>query len=213
MSARPTNLFIWLPCQNSSNPSWGTIAYGLTFNQAYTFDVVCPMLYSVDYEEDSKWVTWNIDYLKNLGYKTIMPSLQAYRDANTETLAADINATISAGCPGYLLFRTGTYDIASPVYNGSNTIELTYVRGTESTCGNITITVNGATPTAVSMGGKLASTSYTLDGQKITFNADALEKMADYGTVVIQTKGGGSPAVNVTSDERIVYNAPMKEGD
>lgn len=197
----------------SSNPSWGTIAYGLTFNQAYTFDVVCPMLYSVDYEEDSKWVTWNIDYLKNLGYKTIMPSLQAYRDANTETLAADINATISAGCPGYLLFRTGTYDIASPVYNGSNTIELTYVRGTESTCGNITITVNGATPTAVSMGGKLASTSYTLDGQKITFNADALEKMADYGTVVIQTKGGGSPAVNVTSDERIVYNAPMKEGD
>ena len=46
---------------------------------------------------------------------------------------------------------------------------------------------------------------------KITFNADALETMADYGTITIQTKGNKKPTVNVTSDERIVYNAPMKE--
>ena len=61
------------------------------------------------------------------------------------------------------------------------------------------------------MGGKLAGTSYTIDDQKITFNADALETMADYGTITIQTKGNKKkPTVNVTSDERIVYNAPMK---
>ena len=168
------------------------------------------MLYSVDYEADATWVTQNINYLKILGYKTIIPSLQAYRDASTETLAADVQATINAGCPGYLLFRTGTYDIASPVRTSSNTIELTYVRGTDYTSGNITITVNGPTPTTVTMGGKLAGTEYTLNGQKITFSADALKQLGDYGTINIQTNGNGSPTVNVTSDERIVFNVPME---
>ena len=90
------------------------------------------MLYSVDYEYDVTWVTQNINYLKNLGYQKIVPSLQAFRDADTETLAADVQATLNAGCPGYLLFRTGTYDIACPVKTCNGTIELTYVRGTES---------------------------------------------------------------------------------
>lgn len=205
---KPTYVASMSEC--TTDPNIATVAYGLTFNQAYTFDVVCPMLYSVDYEADATWIRKNISYLKNLGYKTIIPSLQAYREATTETLAADVQATIDAGCQGYLLFRTGTYDIASPKMTDSNTIELTYVRGTESTCGNVTITVNGPTPAAVTMGGKLAGTSYTIDDQKITFNADALETMADYGTITIQTKGNKKPTVNVTSDERIVYNAPMK---
>ncbi len=203
---KPTYLASMSEC--TTNPDIATVAYGLTFNQAYTFDVVCPMLYSVDYEADEIWVTQNINYLKDLGYKTIIPSLQAYRAANTETLAADIQATIDAGCPGYLLFRTGTYDIASPVKTGSNTIELTYVRGTDYTCGNITVTISGSTPTAVTMGGKLAGTEYTLSGREISFSADALEQMGDYGTVTIQVSG--NPSVNVTSDERIVYNVPMK---
>ena len=205
---KPTYLASMSEC--TTDPNIATVAYGLTFNQAYTFDVVCPMLYSVDYEADATWVSKNINYLKDLGYSTIIPSLQAYRDATTETLAADVQTTIDAGCQGYLLFRTGTYDIASPKMIDSNKIELTYVRGTEYTCGNVTITVNGPTPAAVTMGGKLAGTSYTIDGHKITFNADALETMADYGTITIQTKGYKKPTVNVTSDERIVYNAQMK---
>ena len=205
---KPTYLASMSEC--TTNPDIATVAYGLTFNQAYTFDVVCPMLYSVDYEADATWVTQNINYLKILGYKTIIPSLQAYRDASTETLAADVQATINAGCPGYLLFRTGTYDIASPVRTSSNTIELTYVRGTDYTSGNITITVNGPTPTTVTMGGKLAGTEYTLSGQKITFNADALEKLGDYGTITIETNGNSRPTVNVNSDERIVFNAPIE---
>ena len=31
------------------SPAWATLSYGMTYNQAYTFDVVCPMLYSADY--------------------------------------------------------------------------------------------------------------------------------------------------------------------
>jgi hypothetical protein len=208
-TSKPTYLASMSECTTA--PNIATVAYGLTFNQAYTFDVVCPMLYSVDYEEDATWVTQNINYLKDLGYKTVIPSLQAYRDGSTETLAADVQATINAGCQGYLLFRTGTYDIASSVRTSNNTIELTYVRGTDYTCGNITITISGATPTNVTMGGMLADTPYTLNGQKITFNADALEKMADYGTVTIQTSDNSDLTISVTSDERIVYNAPMEK--
>ena len=205
---KPTYVASMSECTTA--PHIATVAYGMTFNQAYTFDVVCPMLYSQDYEADARWVAQNINYLNNLGYKTIIPSLQAYRDGNTETLAADIDATIRTGCPGYLLFRTGTYDIASPKQIDKNTIELTYIRGTESECGNITITINGVTPTAVTMGGKLADTDFTIDNKKITFNGEALEKLSDYGTITIQTKGNSVASLNVVSDARIVYNAPMQ---
>ena len=128
------------------SPAWATLSYGMTYNQAYTFDVVCPMLYSADYSENSQWVASNISYLKDLGYKTVIPSLQANRSGSTETLAADIKATLDAGCHGYLLFRTGTYDVAHCTAVG-NAIELTYVRGTDYTCGNLTVTVSGVTPT------------------------------------------------------------------
>lgn len=195
----------------TTDPHIATVAYGLTFNRAYTFDVVCPMLYSADYSADSKWVTQNISYLKTLGYKTIIPSLQAYGDATTTTLTADIRATMDEGCQGYLLFNTGSYDIASPVATDGGTIELTYVRGTESPSGNIAIAISGVTPTAVTMSGLLAGTSYEIDGQKIMFKADALKRMADYGIVTIKTSGSGKISVNVTSDKQIVYNAPMKD--
>ncbi len=59
------------------SPAWATLSYGMTYNQAYTFDVVCPMLYSADYSENSQWVASNISYLKDLGYKTVIPSLTA----------------------------------------------------------------------------------------------------------------------------------------
>ena len=192
----------------SSAPTFATLNYGLTFNQAYTFDVVCPMLYSVDFDQDSAWVSKNIEYLDKLGYKKIVPSLQAFRDGSTETLAADLNASLHYGVPGYLLFRTGTYDIARAVNREKGVIELTYVRGTENTSGNVTITVNGAKPKSVTMGGKLAQTKQTLSGRKISFNADALKKMGDYGSVTIQIDGDAAQ-VFVESDERIVYNVPM----
>ncbi len=167
------------------------------------------MLYSADYQENSEWVASNISYLKDLGYKTVIPSLQAYRNGSTETLAADIKATTNAGCHGYLLFRTGTYDVARCTTVG-NAIELTYVRGTDYTCGNLTVTISGVTPTSVIMGGKLATTQYDLQGQTIVFSANALEKLGDYGTVTIKTSGSGKPSASVVSDERIVYNVPMQ---
>lgn len=191
------------------SPAWATLSYGMTYNQAYTFDVVCPMLYTADFSEDSEWVASNIGYLKNLGYATVIPSLQAYRNGSTETLAADIKATLNAGCHGYLLFRTGTYDVARCTTVG-NAIELTYVRGTDYTCGNLTVTIRGVTPTSVIMGGKLATTQYDLQGQTIVFSANALEKLGDYGTVTIKTSGSGKPSASVISDERIVYNVPMQ---
>ena len=194
----------------SSNPVWATLSYGLTYNQAYTFDVVCPMLYSADYSEDSNWVLSNINYLKGLGYKTVMPSLQAYRDGSTKTLSDDINSALSAGCNGYILFRTGTYDIARCTVANDNTIELTYIRGTDSTCGNLTVNITGATPTSVAMGGQLSSTQYELQGNTIVFPADALEKLGDYGTVTIKTSGSGKASASVDSDARIVYNVPIR---
>lgn len=192
----------------SEVPTFATLNYGLTFNKAYTFDVVCPMLYSVDYERDSAWVSKNIEYLDNMGYKKIVPSLQAFKEGSTETLAADISASISHKVPGYLLFRTGTYDIAKAERKEKNTIELTYVRGTEETSGDLTITVRGAKPTKVTMSGKLEKTKYSLNDKKITFNTEALQKMGDYGTVTIKADGEIS-YVFVESDKRIVYNVPM----
>ena len=85
------------------------------------------------------------------------------------------------------------------------------MRGTESPSGNIAIAISGVTPTAVTMSGLLAGTSYKIDGQKIMFKADALKRMADYGIVTIKTSGSGKISVNVTSDKQIVYNAPMKD--
>ena len=38
----------------------------------------------------------------------------------------------------------------------------------------------------------------------------ALKAIAPILVITIQTKGNKKPTVNVTSDERIVYNAPMK---
>ena len=192
----------------SEIPTFATLNYGLTFNKAYTFDVVCPMLYSVDYERDSAWVSKNIEYLDDMGYDKIVPSLQAFRDGSTETLAADISASIQHKVPGYLLFRTGTYDIAKAESKEKNTVELTYVRGTEETSGDLTVTVSGAKPTKVTMGGKLEKTESSISGKKITFNTEALEKMGDYGTVTIQADGEIS-SVFVESDKRIVYNVPM----
>ena len=192
----------------SEVPTFATLNYGLTFNKAYTFDVVCPMLYSVDYERDSTWVSKNIEYLDDMGYKKIVPSLQAFRDGSTETLTADINASIQHKVPGYLLFRTGTYDIAKAERKEKNTIELTYVRGTEETSGDITITVSGAKPTKVTTSGKLEKAEPSIDGKKITFNTEALQKMGDYGTVTIKADGEIS-YVFAESDKRIVYNVPM----
>ena len=192
----------------SSAPTFATLNYGLTFNKAYTFDVVCPMLYSVDFEQDSAWVSKNIEYLDKLGYKKIVPSLQAFEDGSTETLAEDINASIKHNIPAYLLFRTGTYDIAKAVHKEENTVELTYVRSSEFPSGNVTITVTGAKPTEVTMSGKLEKTKATIDGKKITFNTEALKEMADYGTVTIKADGDIS-YVFVESDKTIVYNVPM----
>ena len=189
-------------------PTYATLNYGLTFNKAYTFDVVCPMLYSADFEQDSAWVSKNIEYLDDMGYDKIVPSLQAFRDGSTETLAADISASIQHKVPGYLLFRTGTYDIAKAESKEKNTVELTYVRGTEETSGDLTVTVSGAKPTKVTMGGKLEKTESSISGKKIAFNTEALEKMGDYGTVTIQADGEIS-SVFVESDKRIVYNVPM----
>ena len=207
LTSKPT--YIALMPEASSGPTYATLSYGQTYNQAYTFDVVCPMLYAADYGKDATWVTSNINYIKNLGYSKILASLQAYRSADTESLAADVKAATDAACTGYLLFRTGTYDMARPVKNNDGSITLTYVRGTDSTCGNLTITLSGATPASVAMGGKLAQTSYTINGQTITLAADALTKLGEYGTLQISLSNISNPAVKVESDERIVYNAPM----
>ena len=207
VTQKPTYVASMSEC--TSAPLIATLAYGMTYNQAYTFSVQCPMLYSAEYDEDAAWVASNINYLKDMGYSTVLPSLQAYRNGTTETLTADISAALAAGCPGYLLFRTGTYDMARPVKKNDGTIELTYVRGTDSECGNLTVTVGGVTPTSVTMGGKLASTAYELQGQTITFSGAALEKLGDYGTITIGTTGSGKPSVSVASDARIVYNTPI----
>lgn len=205
---KPTHVASMAECTDA--PVYGTIAYGMTYNQKYTFDVVCPMLYAADYDKDALWVANNINYLKNLGYQKILPSLQAYRSANTESLAAYVKAAIETGCAGYLLFRTGTYDMARPVRK-NNSVELAYVRGTDSTCGNLAVTVSGATPTDVAMSGKLTGTQYKINGQTITFSGDALERIGDCGIITIQCQNDAQPtAVTVASDARIVYNAPME---
>lgn len=180
----------------SSYPIYATINYGLTFNKAYTYDVVCPMLYSVDYEEDVSWVSRNVEYLKNLGYPKILPSLLAYKESSTEALAADVKAVVDHDLLGYLLFRTGTYDIARAVRKDKKTVELTYVRG--------------ASPKKVAMGGKLADTKSSVKGGQIVFKADALEEIGDYCTVSISVGEEKNVSVNVTADGCIVYNAPME---
>ena len=206
---KPTYVASMPECTDS--PQWATLSYGMTYNQAYTFDVVCPMLYSAEYGEDAAWVSQNINYLKDLGYQKILPSLQAYRDGSTASLAADVKAAMDAACPGYLLFRTGTYDMARPVKKSDGSIELTYVRGTDNSCGNLTVTVIGATPVTVVLCGKLAGTQYTLNGNTITFAADVLERLGDYGIITIDFPAGTQPtAVSTESDARIVYNAPME---
>ena len=192
----------------SSAPTYATLNYGLTFNKAYTFDVVCPMLYSVDFEQDSAWVSKNIEYLDKLGYEKIVPSLQAFENGSTETLTEDINASIKHNIPAYLLFRTGTYDIAKAERKEGNTVELTYVRSSEFPSGDITVTTTGGKPTEVIMSGKLEKTKATINGKKITFNTEALKEMADYGTITIKADGEIS-YVFVESDKTIVYNVPM----
>ena len=195
----------------SSYPVFATINYGMTFNKAYTYDVVCPMLYSVDYEEDVSWVSRNIEYLKNLGYPKILPSLQAYKESSTEALAADVNAVVDHDLLGYLLFRTGTYNIARAVRKDKGTVELTYVRGTEDDdCGKVKISVNEASPINVTMGGKLADTKSSVKGGQIAFNADALGKIGDYGTVSFSVDEEKNVSINVTAEGCIVYNAPME---
>ena len=208
LTQKPTYVASMPEC--TYTPLAATLAYGMTYNQAYTYSVQCPMLYSAEYGKDAEWVASNINYLKDMGYSKVLPSLQAYRSGSTETLAADISAALAAGCPGYLLFRTGTYDMARCTATGAGTLQLYYVRGTDSECGNLTVTVSGVTPTSVTMGGKLASTAYQLQGQTITFSGEALEKLGDYGTITIETVGNGKPAVSVASDARIVYNAPIQ---
>lgn len=206
---KPTYVASMPECTYS--PSSATILYGMTYNQAYTYDVASPMLYSAAYSEGATWVTRNIEYLKKLGYQKIMPSLQAYRSATTESLAADVKATLDADCPGYLIFRTGTCDMARPVIKNDSCLELTYVRGTDNKCGNLTVTIIDATPSAISMGGKFSGTNYTLNGQTVTFSAESLGRLGDYGTVSIRFPSGKLPAaVNVASDVRIVYNAPIE---
>ena len=207
LTQKPTYVASMAEC--TYMPLAATLAYGMTYNQAYTYSVQCPMLYSADYDKDAEWVASNINYLKGMGYSKVLPSLQAYRSGSTETLAADISATLAAGCPGYLLFRTGTYDMARCTATAAGSLLLTYVRGTDNMCGDLTITVSGVTPIGVTMGGKFASTPYKLQGQTITFSADALEKLGDYGTITIETTGSGKPSVSVASSARIVYNVPM----
>ena len=205
------------PCYVSSMaectyaPNAGTVAYGMTFNQSYTYDVVCPMLYTTDYSADATWVKENIDYLKNLGYSKILPSLQAYKNGTTATLNDDIKATLEDGCMGYLLFRTNTYDMARATKTQDGAVEITYIRGTQYSSGDITITFKGATPQTVTMGCNLATTQYSIDGPTITFNADALNSLGDYGTITIRFLNGKQPtSINVESDKRIVYNAPFE---
>ena len=207
LTQKPTYVASMPEC--TYTPLAATLAYGMTYNQAYTYSVQCPMLYSAEYGQDAEWVASNINYLKDMGYPAVIPSLQAYRSGTTETLAADISAALAAGCPGYLLFRTGTYDMARCTATAAGSLLLTYVRGTDSECGNLTVTVSGVTPSGVTMGGKLASTAYQLQGQTITFSGEALEKLGDYGTITIETTGSGKPSVSVASDVRIVYNAPI----
>jgi hypothetical protein len=189
-------------------PASATLAYGMTYNQTFIFDVVCPMLYSAEYEADASWVTANINYLKNLGYSKIMPSIQAYYPNGATRLMADIKAVLDAGCLGYLLFRTNTYDIARAQKKADGTLEVFYARGTMGDDRNVNIALNGVTPTTVTMGGKLSGTDYTIDGQTISFNAGKLAEMADYGTITIGYTGN-NPLVKVTSNDQIVYNVPM----
>ena len=208
LTQKPTYVASMPEC--TYTPLAATLDYGMTYNLAYTYSVQCPMLYSAEYGKDAEWVASNINYLKDMGYSKVLPSLQAYRSGSTETLAAGISAALAAGCPGYLLFRTGTYDMARCTATAAGSLLLTYVRGTDSECGNLTVTISGVTPTSVTMGGKLASTAYLLQGQTITFSGEALEKLGDYGTITIETVGSGKPSVSVASDARIVYNAPIQ---
>ena len=101
--------------------------------------------------------------------------------------------------------------MARPVIKNDSCLELTYVRGTDNKCGNLTVTIIDATPSAISMGGKFSGTNYTLNGQTVTFSAESLGRLGDYGTVSIRFPSGKLPAaVNVASDVRIVYNAPIE---
>lgn len=190
-------------------PANATLAYGMTYNQSYIFDVVCPMLYSAEYEADANWVTANINYLKKYGYEKIMPSLQAYYPNGATRLMADVKAVLDAGCPGYLLFRTNTYDIARAQKKANGTLEVLYARGTTGDDRYVYITLDGVTPTTVTMGGKLSGTDYTIDGQTISFDAGSLGALADYGTITIGYTGA-NPSVKVYSNDQIVYNAPME---
>jgi hypothetical protein len=61
---KPTYVASMPECTYS--PSSATILYGMTYNQAYTYDVASPMLYSAAYSEGATWVTRNIEYLKKL---------------------------------------------------------------------------------------------------------------------------------------------------
>ena len=207
LTEKPFYIATMAECSHS--PEIATLAYGMTFNQTFIFDVVCPMLYSADYEKDANWVTANINYLKQLGYSKIMPSLQAYYPNGATRLMADVKAVLDADCLGYMLFRTNTYDIARAQKKAKGTMEIFYARGTTGDDRYVYIELSGVTPTTVTMGGKLSGTEYTIDGQTISFDAGSLGALADYGTVTIGYTGS-TPSVKVYSYDQIVYNVPME---
>ncbi|MDD2626714.1 MAG: putative glycoside hydrolase [Candidatus Methanomethylophilus sp.] len=176
--------------------AFGALQYGQILNNKYIFDYVAPMLYSASFGEDSEWVAEMLNNI-DIGYDKYA-SLQGFSEdeATTDTcgLNDDINATMSTKANGYIIFRTGTFDIAkTDIDPNIGTMNITI-------CENmlywnhekVIITVqNGMTVTEVRGGECFADSDISVsdDGKTITVTDPNLDELGDMGTLEIEYSG------------------------
>jgi hypothetical protein len=185
------------------------LQYGQECNKKYIFSEICPMLYSKEYGKTYIWVSQSIATLSGWGYE-VTPSLQAYRNSTSETIDvnSDVTAAINGGCRGFILFRTGTYDIARGSDVTSTQMKLTYYKASTGDSGILTVTLdNNAVIRSVTPGGKFQKSTYTLTDGVLRISTSDFKNIGDGGTILITFSEAkdGNTSVLVTSDARIVW--------
>lgn len=176
-------------CENDK--AFAALHYGQILNNKYIFDYVAPMLYSSDFGEDSEWVAEMLDNIEN-GYD-VYASLQAFY-TGTRELNADINATMNTRADGFILFRTGMFDIANMnVDTNTKTVNLAiYDNMMYVEHESMTITVqNGMKIADVALGECFESSKAVIssDRSSVTITDMNLEDLGDLGSVDITYSG------------------------